>query len=107
MSLKPKDPLLSAGRIIILIAQGFLGLGAIVLWSLLAPIGALMFAGTTRAVPWFLAYAVLIMLSTMVGAKTMSQPTLPRAAIIISFLMNIAGVSAIVFSPSHFFQARL
>ena len=82
---------------------GFGASGAVILWSLLAPIGALMFAGTARAVPWFLAYAVLIILSTMAGAKTMSPPTLPRAAIIISFLMNIAGVSAIVFFLLRYF----
>ena len=82
---------------------GFAASGAVILWSLLAPIGALMFAGTTRAVPWFLAYAFLIILSTMVGAKTVSQPALPRAAIIISFLMNIAGVSAIVFFLLRYF----
>ena len=82
---------------------GFAASGAVILWSLLAPIGALMFAGTARAVPWFLAYAVLIILSTMVGANTVSQPTLPRAAIIISFLMNIAGVSAIVFFLLRYF----
>ncbi|UCE54171.1 MAG: hypothetical protein JSV31_01650, partial [Desulfobacterales bacterium] len=42
---------------------GFTPSGAVAIWSILSPVGALMFAGTTRAIPWFLAYAVLMILS--------------------------------------------
>ncbi len=35
---------------------GFSASGSVIIWSILAPIGALMFAGTTRAIPWFIAY---------------------------------------------------
>ncbi|MBW2408438.1 MAG: PP2C family protein-serine/threonine phosphatase [Deltaproteobacteria bacterium] len=82
---------------------GFAASGAVILWSLLAPIGALMFAGTTRAVPWFLAYGILMIISSMVGGKTGSQVILPPAAVIVSFLMNIGGVSAIVFFLLKYF----
>ncbi len=82
---------------------GFAASGAVILWSLLAPIGALMFAGTTRAVPWFLAYGFLMMVSSLVGTKPGTQAALPPAAIIVSFLMNIGGVSAIVFYLLKYF----
>jgi hypothetical protein len=82
---------------------GFAASGAVILWSLLAPIGALMFAGTNRAVPWFLVYAFLVIISSMIGGKPASQPILPPTAVMTSFLMNISGVSAIVFFLLRYF----
>ena len=82
---------------------GFAASGAVILWSLLAPVGALMFAGTTRAVPWFMAYAALVIISSMIDGKPQSQSILPAAAKMISFLMNIGGVSTIVFFLLKYF----
>jgi serine phosphatase RsbU (regulator of sigma subunit) len=82
---------------------GFAASGAVILWSLLAPIGALMFAGTNRAVPWFLGYAILVIISSMIGGKPASQQILPPTAVMTSFLMNIGGVSAIVFFLLRYF----
>jgi hypothetical protein len=42
---------------------GLTASGAVVLWSILSPIGALMFAGTTRSIPWFIAYVLLMVIS--------------------------------------------
>lgn len=82
---------------------GFSTSGAVIIWSILSPIGALMFAGTTRAVPWFLAYVVLIFISGIISGKTAPQAPLPPFMIIISYLMNIGGVSAIVFFLLKYF----
>jgi serine phosphatase RsbU (regulator of sigma subunit) len=81
--------------------------GAVILWSILSPIGALMFAGTTRAIPWFIAYLVLMVLSGLLPNGGMPQPRLAPHIIMVSFIMNIAGVSAIVFFLLQYFvQAR-
>ncbi len=86
---------------------GFAASGSVIVWSLLAPIGALMFAGTTRAFPWFFAYLLLMILSGLVDGRNISQPALPPLVIIVSFVMNIGAVSAIVFYLLKFFvQAR-
>jgi len=86
---------------------GFAASGAVVIWSILAPTGALMFAGTTRAIPWFVAYVLLMIISGMLGAAPYQQPLLPNLVIVISFVLNIGGVSAIVFFLLKFFvQAR-
>jgi serine phosphatase RsbU (regulator of sigma subunit) len=82
---------------------GFTASGAVSIWSILSPIGALMFAGTTRAIPWFLAYAVLMILSSIFSGKTLPQTALPPHLVIISFVMNIGGVSAIVFFLLKYF----
>jgi len=86
---------------------GFAASGAVVIWSILAPTGALMFAGTTRAMPWFVAYVLLMIISGMLGTGPYRQPLLPSFVIVISFVLNIGGVSAIVFFLlKYFVQAR-
>jgi serine phosphatase RsbU (regulator of sigma subunit) len=83
---------------------GITASGAVILWSILAPIGALMFAGTTRAIPWFIAYAVLMAVSGLLTSGASWQPaTLPDTIIVFSFVMNIGGVSAIVFVLLRYF----
>jgi serine phosphatase RsbU (regulator of sigma subunit) len=83
---------------------GFTASGAVVLWSILAPIGALMFSGTTRAIPWFIAYALLMVVSGLQSGETSwQQATLPNTFVVFSFGMNIGGVSAIVFFLLRYF----
>jgi serine phosphatase RsbU (regulator of sigma subunit) len=82
---------------------GFAASGAVILWSILSPIGALMFAGTTRAIPWFVAYVLLMVLSSGFSGNAWQRSILPPAFIVISFFMNIGGVSAIVFILLRYF----
>ncbi len=82
---------------------GFAASGSVIIWSILAPIGALMFAGTSRATPWFCAYLLLMAVSGFLDGRNISQPALPPSIVIISFAMNIAAVSAIVFFLLKFF----
>jgi serine phosphatase RsbU (regulator of sigma subunit) len=83
---------------------GLTASGAIVLWSILSPIGALMFAGITRSIPWFVAYVLLIVISGLqTGGSGWQQDTLPDTLVVLSFVMNIGGVSAIVFVLLRYF----
>jgi serine phosphatase RsbU (regulator of sigma subunit) len=83
---------------------GLTASGAVVLWSILAPIGALMFAGTTRSIPWFIAYVVLTVISGLqTGDSSWQQGRLPNTIVVFSFVMNIGGVSAIVFILLRYF----
>ena len=65
--------------------------------SILSPIGALMFAGTMRAIPWFVAYLVLMVVSGLLPESSMPTARLAPHVVMASYIMNIAGVSAIVF----------
>jgi len=86
---------------------GFAASGAVIIWSILAPIGALMFAGTTRAIPWFSAYVLLMTVSGLLGLESTSRPSLPPGLTVVSFALNIGGVSAIAFFLlKYFVQAR-
>jgi len=82
---------------------GFSASGAVVLWAILSPIGALMFTGTTRAIPWFVAYALLIALSGVFGDRSWQPVSLSPAVVVVLFVMNIGGVSAIVFVLLRYF----
>jgi serine phosphatase RsbU (regulator of sigma subunit) len=82
---------------------GFSASGAVILWAILSPIGALMFAGTTRAIPWFVAYVILIALSSVFSDSSWQPVSLSTAVIIVLFVMNIGGVSAIVFFLLRYF----
>jgi serine phosphatase RsbU (regulator of sigma subunit) len=83
---------------------GLTASGAVVLWSILSPIGALMFAGTTRSIPWFVAYVLLMVISGLqTGGSSWQQGTLSNTLVVFSFVMNIGGVSAIVFVLLRYF----
>jgi len=82
---------------------GFWNSGAVIVWSILSPIGALMFAGTTRAIPWFSAYVLLMVISGFLNMKSTPQLSLPTFIVVVSFVMNIGGVSAIAFFLLKYF----
>ena len=83
---------------------GLTASGAVVLWSILAPLGALMFAGTTRSIPWFIAYVLLMVISGLqTDGSGWQQGKLPNTLVVLSFVMNIGGVSAIVFILLRYF----
>jgi serine phosphatase RsbU (regulator of sigma subunit) len=82
---------------------GFAASGAVIIWSVLSPIGALMFAGTTRAIPWFSAYVLLMVISGAYAVESSFQPPLPAFIRVISFVLNIGGVTAIAFFLLKYF----
>jgi adenylate cyclase len=81
---------------------GFVASSGVALWALTAPLGALMFAGTREAVPWFVGYLALI------GVSVVLEPVLDPADIPdpvrIAFLAgNVAGVSITAYLLLQYF----
>lgn len=76
---------------------GFVNSGAVVLWSLLAPIGALIFDGSRQARNWFAAYLILILLSGLLQPFIPATNQLPPWVVLAFFLMNIGAISAVAF----------
>ena len=75
---------------------GFAASGAVMLWSLIAPVGALLSYGMRRAVGWFAAYAVLAVVAAFLEAgEPLSGLELPAPWIAAYYAMNIVGVSAV------------
>ncbi len=83
---------------------GFAASSAVIMWSILAPIGALMFAGTRQAFPWFLAYLLLMTLSGIMDIRFAGKAeSLATSVMVIFFVLNAVGVSTIAFLLIRYF----
>lgn len=82
---------------------GFVRSSAVILWSIFAPLGALLFDQPKRAVRLFVAYAILIGLGLLAEPLLRQGNHLPPAAVTIFFAMNIGGPSLIVFTLLYWF----
>ncbi|MFZ2541014.1 MAG: adenylate/guanylate cyclase domain-containing protein [Gallionella sp.] len=71
----------------------------VMLWALLAPIGALVVSSWRESIPWFFAYIVLTVLSGVfdyfLGAN--GQAALPMQTIGVFFAINFAAMSSIIY----------
>jgi guanylate cyclase len=87
---------------------GFGNSSGVMVWAFTAPVGALIYLGPRRAVPWFGAYVALAVVSGLLD-PTLARHTdaLPRGVVVAFFVLNIFGVSLAVYSVMHYFvQAR-
>ena len=77
---------------------GFGPSGAVMLWSVLSPVGALMFSKARKAGPWFVGYLAL-MASSLVFESLFNRSgnTVPAMVTASFFVFNIAGVTSIAF----------
>ncbi len=83
---------------------GFASSSTVMIWSILSPVGALMFAGTVRALPWFLSYLALMVVSGIVDGKLAPHITaIPPLIKIVFFIMNLGGVSTIFYVLLRYF----
>jgi len=83
---------------------GFASSSTVMIWSILSPVGALMFAGTARALPWFLSYLGLLVISGILDGKFAPQITaIPPLTKITFFIMNLGGVSTIFYILLRYF----
>ncbi len=82
---------------------GFLNSSAVIFWSLIAPLGALLVAGYRQATGWFLAYLVLLLINALIGSSVDHTNNLPPALITAFFVMNIGGVSGAAFVLLQYF----
>lgn len=86
-----------------LVLGGFVNSSAVVLWSLLAPIGALIFYGPRQAVYWFALYLVLVVASSSIEPYLRPETLLSVPVRLAFFLMNIGAISAVAFLLLYFF----
>lgn len=82
---------------------GFVDASAVILWSLLSPMGALLMSGRRQAVWWFGAYVVLVLAAQIVQSFLPVESSLSTAAVVVFFILNIVGVSFIAFVTLHYF----
>ncbi|MEE9268929.1 MAG: ATP-binding protein [Candidatus Krumholzibacteria bacterium] len=86
---------------------GFVRSGSVMLWAMTAILGALTFQEVRITLHWFLAYVVLTVLSGFLGDDLAGSATQASSAVVSTlFVINIIGVSLIVFGLMIYFVRR-
>ncbi len=85
---------------------GFVGGSAVILWALVCPMGAMLFDKPNNALLWFLAFLCLVVLSSFLQPYLNITNNLPSAAILLFFVINIIGVSSIIFLMVFYFVGQ-
>jgi adenylate cyclase len=85
---------------------GFIESSAVILWSFICPLGALLFAEYKQSPRWLIAYLALLVLSGFLQSSVGSANHLPQNLVIIFFVLNIGAVSTISFVLLHYFVGQ-
>ena len=85
---------------------GFVNGSAVVLWALISPLGALLFDQPRRALGWFIAFTMLILISGIVQPYVRLTNNLSFTLVILFFVLNLFGVSSLVFLMVSYFVGQ-
>jgi signal transduction histidine kinase len=83
--------------LLMVVLGGFINASAVILWALLAPVGALLSGQLRQAVYWFLAFLLLVLISGFLQPFVAVEKALPGNIITLFFILNICAVSFITF----------
>ncbi len=85
---------------------GFINGSAVVLWALICPLGAMLFDEPNRAPRWLLAFLGLVVLSGLAQPFAPAHNNLSPAVVTFFFVINLIGVSALVFVMVFYFVVQ-
>jgi len=85
---------------------GLINSSAVVLWSMVCPLGALLFDEPRYTPRWFLAFLCILLLSGFLEPYLQDANPLSPALITFFFVMNIGGVLSIVFILLYYFVSQ-
>jgi adenylate cyclase len=82
----------------------FIGGSGVILWMLMAPVGALIFLGTRASVFWFCGLLVLLTGAALFDVYVGENATvIPRQTVAASFAINFAAISTLVYFLLRYF----
>jgi signal transduction histidine kinase len=85
---------------------GFMGSSAVILWSFIAVIMALLFGGAREALLWFTAYVAAIVASAVLQPDVGIHNHLPNWLVLAFFVLNLGTVSSVAFVVLYSFMAE-
>ena len=85
---------------------GFVNASAVIIWSLLAPLGALAMGGRRQAIGWFVAYAGLVVVAQWLQPSLGIENNLPTSVIAGFFMANIVAATGVSFFALHYFVGQ-
>ena len=84
----------------------FVSASGMILWGLLAPIGAIVLFSARESIPWFVAYIVLTLATGYVDYELAwlppKGPKVPLSTSVVFFALNFAAMSTLVYSLLRF-----
>ena len=84
---------------------GFRNSSAVCLWAFTSPLGALLFVGARQAVPWFVAFALLVTASAAIDPTLAAgAPQIPAGLVVAFFALNVVGVTATAYVLLQYFE---
>lgn len=88
---------------------GFVPSSAVMYWAIIAPAGAMFFDSIKRSVYWFIAYLLLVIAAYLINDLIPNYVNWDLSENFINalFLMNIIGVSCIVFGILYYFVSTI
>ena len=89
--------ILLAPTIAMAFVGGFTRSGAVGLWGILAPLGALVFNGARSGVRWFIAFVAVFLVSGAVGELADAGPTFPAWFAPTMIALNVTVAGSVVF----------
>ncbi len=92
--------------LLMLALGGFVNSSAVILWAILSPLGALLLGGRRQATYWFVAFVVLVTASRIIQPALDVDSNLGTGTIVTFFVLNIVGVSGIVFIVLQYFVGQ-
>jgi adenylate cyclase len=85
---------------------GFANSGTVVLWSMLAPLGYVLVRKPSKFILWMLAYAGILILSSVLEPYLRPTNNLPPALIHVLFVVNLGGVSGFYAFILYYFVSQ-
>lgn len=82
---------------------GFRPSSAVVLWSVTAPLGALLFEGVRASTPWFLGFVGAVVVSGALDPFLHGEGAVPESIVVVFFVLNLLGVSTTVYLLIRYF----
>jgi guanylate cyclase len=92
--------------ILMLSLGGFVNGSVVILWSLLSPLGALLFYRKEAAPHWLLAFIILTIIGYLVQPLVRPKNYLSIDQINLFFAINLTGVGALVFLMVYYFVGK-
>ena len=80
-----------------MLVGGFLPSGAVGLWGILAPLGALVFLEVRQAIRWFVAFLFVFLLTGILGELLFPDADLPLWFTSMMLALNVVGAASVAF----------
>jgi adenylate cyclase len=85
---------------------GFVNGSVVILWALIAPLGAMLFEKRSNAPRWLLAFVVLVIISTLLQPWLRIQNNLTTGQVNMFFVFNLIVVGSLIFLMVYYFVGK-